>query len=253
MNVERKKTQGETKMIRYIDDLVRNEEFKRDMKLMEKYRKEMDSKDLDYKELNSIIASYEKLKKRSNKVFKDKFLKKRNEISEKYLIDSHELFYAEALLNPQKYKSHDIVGFMKSLADPDMCKLVNMLDDELNPENKGDEIIYLNPNKQSFLNAYPVAICIHPRASKRDVLDFVEKRWKWIEPIAAEYAGYKKLKYGKRKFKQELLDFIWENRTLPTKQLLSQLETQFPGNQLVYYELRKLIQLEANKRIGSLS
>lgn len=250
MNVERKKTQGETKMERYIDDLVRNEEFIRDMKLLRKYNEGIQNTDIDIKEITDIIDGYEKLRKRCNKIFKDKFMKKRAEISENYKLDSDELFYAEALLNP-RYK--DSASHMKLIAEPDMCKLWDLYDDEMNPENKGDEIIYLNPSRQLFFNAYPLAICIHSRASKRDILDFIEKRWKWIENGSHFYSEHRKLKYGKRKYEQGFLDYIWEFRNLPNKKLMDKLDKQFPGNSLVYNELQKLIQLEANRRFGSLS
>lgn len=251
---ERRKTQGETKMERYIEDLIRNKEFLTKMKRLKKYNEHLYDKkdeDIDFnKEIGEIITSYEKLKRRCNKLLNDGYMRTKTEISETYSLDMYEIAYIESILKPT---DESIIESLKSMAELDMCKLSNLYDDEMNPENKGDEIIYLNPSKQLFLNAYPLAICVHPRASKRDVLDFIEKRWKWIEAGANFFSSSKKLKYGKRKYKQNLLDYIWDNRLLPMKELLRKIDVKFPNNGLVYIDVYNIIKLERNKRLSSLS
>ncbi len=257
-----KKTQGELKMERYVEDLIRNKDFLRKLKRLRKTNKypegmydtwtEEEKAESDYinKELSEIIDGYNKLRKRTNKLMVDNHWKVKTIISEIYNLDNEQISYIETLFNP-KYK--DTVSFLKSMADFDMCKVWDYHDEELNPANKGEEIIYLNKRRQLFLNAYPVGIFIHPKASKRDVLDFIEKKWYWIENNFLRTYAEKKLKYGKRKYDQKMLDFLWNNRFLSSKKLKEKLDEQFPKNGLVYYEIIKILQLEKTKRLGSLS
>lgn len=257
------KTQGEVKMERYINDLIRNKDFQRKIKkLRKKSRKypegmydtwtkdEQEKHDRINREIGEIIDGYEKLRKRCKKLFGDDFSKIQSTISEVYELDVDQIGYIECLFSP-KYKK--IVDFMKSRAELDMCKISDFHDDELNPANKGEEIIYLNRRRQLFLNAYPIAVCIHPRASKRDVIDFIEKRWKWIEYNFLRNYAEKKLKYGRRKHGQEMLDFLWQNRFLPSQKLKEKLDHKFPKNGLVYFEIAKILQLEKDKRLRNLS
>ena len=256
-----KKTQGEIKMERYIEDLIRNKDFLRKLKRLRKNHKyegmydtwtEEEKKKRAYfdKEIGEILDAYNKLRKRTNKLVVDDYLKTRSVISEVYNLDSEQISYIETLFNPE-YK--DSVNFMRSVADLDMCKIWDFNEDELHPLNKGNEIIYLNSKRQLLLNAYPVAICVHPKASKRDVLDFIEKKWNWIENNFLRSYAEKKLKYGKRKYDQKLLDFLWSNRFLSSKKLKEKLNERFPKNTLVYYEIVKILQLEKEKRLGNSS
>lgn len=256
-----KKTQGETKMERYIQDLIRNKEFRRKIKRIRKLSrtptgmydtwtaKERLEHDRINDELSEIISLYEQLRKRCKKIMNDRNWKIKKGISETYLIDGDQINYALHLMASQQ-KQEPFFLPLQDWENMDMCKIFDFADDELNPMNKGEEIIYLNPQKQLFLNAYPVGVCIHPQASKRDVLDFIEKRWEWIENNYLRMSADKKLKYGKRKYNQEMLDFLWKNRGLPPKVLKRKLDEQYPKNGLVYYEIAKIIQLEKKKRLS---
>ncbi len=257
-----KKTKGEIKMERYIEDLIRNKEFQRKIKRLRKNDKHFkgmydtwtdeDKVKDDYinKELGEIINAYDKLRKRCNKLMITDYSKSQEAISTIYNLDMEQIAYLLCLFSP---KCEDIIDSMKSLADFNMCKVYDMHHEELSPYNKGEEIIYLNRRRQSFLNAYPVGVFIHPRASKNDVLDFVEKRWKWIENGFLRTYADKKLKYGKRKHDQKMLDFMWSNRFLKPKKLKECLDEQFPKNGLVYYEITKILQTERSKRLGNSS
>lgn len=259
---QQKKTQGEVKMERYVNDLIRNKDFLRKIKKLRKNniypkgmydtwtKEEQENHDYVSKELNEILAGYETLRKRCKKLMDGGSWKIRKTLSEVYGLDTYQIGYAECLLNPD-YK--DSIDFMKSNAQLDMCKISDFHDDELSPFNKGEEIIYLNRQRQLFLNAYPIAVCIHPKASKRDVIDFIEKRWKWIEYNFLRMYADKKLKYGKRKHRQEILDFLWKNRSLPSQKLKERFDKEFPKNGLAYFEITKIVQLEKNRRLGNLS
>ncbi len=257
-----KKTQGEVKMERYIEDLIRNKEFLRSIKKLrrtredvgweyEKLTEEQKAKQKHFdNEIIEILNDYERLRKRIKKLFEDDYRRIKSSISEAYNLDDMQIGYIEILCDPN-LKRH--VETAKSFAEFDMCKVFDLHDDEMKPEFKGDEIIHLNMRRQFLLRAYPVGIFIHPKASKRDVIDFVEKRWNWIENNFLRGYTEKKLKHGKRKHDQKMLDFIWSNRSLVPKKLKIKLDKEFPKHGLVYYEISKILQLEADKRLGILT
>jgi hypothetical protein len=223
----RKTTQGEIKMNKYVEDLIRNKDFREKIKLLIKKHRKFTSGDYnnwtdkekqEHDEMNikigEILDEYEILRKKCKKLFRNDYTKMSEWISEVYLLDSEQINYIQSLFD-DRFK--DISDFFKSSADFDMCKIYDFYDDELHPFNKGEEIIHLNGRKKAFLHAYPVAISIHPKASKRDVLDFIEKRWNWIENNYLRSYSDKKLKYGRRKHSQKVLDFLWENKSLYQK------------------------------------
>ncbi len=254
-------TQGTNKMLRYIEDLIRNKNFRKDIKKLRQFEKKQNALDgsgnfdtytpeqkkrhNDFNnEFDFIIKGYELLRKRCKKLLRTKYFIQEEKIASKYGLDLDLLMFAKALIDetdpyPQlSLQAGSIV---------DMCQLVDFCDDELNPANKGEEIIYLNTKRQLMLASYPIAICINQKASKRDVLDYIEKRWKWIENAQTLYQE-KAFKIRKRKHSQEMIDFIWENKTLPAKKIKEKLNEKFPKNGLIYHEITKLIQLEKQRR-----
>lgn len=254
----RKITQGHDKMIRYIGDLVRNKNFQMLLRRLRKYKrhsegmyqdwtpKEQKEHDRMNREIGSILDGYELLRKRCKRLVKNRQFYIREKIAEEYGLDLYLIMLAEALY----HKDQKLMELAKSFADPEMCKIVDIRDEEVHPFNKGEEIIYLNPTRKLRLLAYPIAICINSRASKRDVLDFIEKRWPWISSMSDLE---KPFKMRKRKHSQDILDFIWENRGLPAKEIKNRLNKNFPDNGFVYYEISKIIQLEKDRRIGYLT
>lgn len=249
-------TQGHIKMLRYIEDLIRNRDFKSVLKKLRRSSKNNDipvgsycdwtpeqQKKHDYinDELGSIIHGYELLRKRCKRIMRDKNFIYREEIASYYGLD-HDLLDIAILM----IKKEENI-FPRATEPADMCKLMDVYDEEMNPENKGDEIIYLNLSRQTTITAYPVAVGIHPKASKRDVLDYIEKRWKWIDS-ALRSAKQKPLRIRKRKYSLAMTDFIWENRNLPAKMIKERLDKKYPKNGFVYYEISKIIQLENIRR-----
>ncbi len=227
-------TQGNKKMKLYIEELIRNRPFVRSVKkLMKLARKdktafkrydemteeEKTKRDSFNKEIYEILDSYEKLRKRCRKLLCDDYTRIQSAIAEEYSIDGSQIQYIKHLLDEKKKGDPDTSTYMEDLAELDMCKIDNLYESELSPLNKSEEIIYLNIQRQLFVTAYPTAICINPRASKRDVLDYINKKWKWIEEDMNSRGEGLKLKYRTRKYGQKLLDFIWENRNLPSKEL----------------------------------
>jgi len=132
-----------------------------------------------------------------------------------------------------------------------MCKMIDTYDEETNEASKIDKITSFTGKNEMLKNAYPIALHIHPMASKRDVIDYIEKKWNFIENNYLRSYAEKKLKFGKRKHKQEIVDFIWENRSLTAKKIKMKLDEVYPENELVYFEISKLLQLEKEKRLGN--
>jgi len=258
----RKVTQGHIKMMRYLDDLVRTKDFQKAIKKLRRLEKhhvmpagmykdwtpeEQKKHDAINNELSSIIDGYELLRKRCRKVLADKAALYQQKIAYDFGLDSSLQNLARALLEKDKER----MDFWKNYIgdEADMCIPAASYEDEMSPMNKGDEIIYLSPRRQLSLIAYPVAIRIHPKAAKRDVLDYVEKRWPWIEMLL-RLKDEKALKVRKRKYSQEMLDFIWVHRFIPAKELKKKLDDVFPRNGIVYYEIYKIISLEKARRLG---
>lgn len=254
------KTQGEIKMDRYIQDLIRNKDFLRKMKNLRRANKKepvgmydtwteeqkQRSKDFN-KEFTEILEQYEKLRKRSSKLLRDKSFIIRESISELYNIDNAQISYVESILNK---RDEFLLDIMKDSAELDMCKILDINEEDSIPSFKGKEIIHLNNSRKLFLKAYPLGIFVNPLASKRDVINFIEKKWSRMENNFLRGYADKKLKYGKRKHNQKMLDFIWDNRGLKLEVLKDKLDKLFIGNGLVYYELGDIIRQEEKKRLG---
>jgi hypothetical protein len=130
-----------------------------------------------------------------------------------------------------------------------MCRMRLSLEDEMRPLNKGEEIVYLQPNRQLELLSYPVSVGIHRNASKRDVLDFIEKHWVKIDSQLRQSYDEKAMRARQRKHDQKLLDFIWENRNLSSTEIKKKLDKQFPKNGLVYYEINQIVRQEKKRRL----
>lgn len=258
----KKITQGQTKILRLVDDLIRNNLFLRSLKriirIQNKWQKQYEKggyyewtheeqaeHDSSGDEAIKIIDEYEKLKKRAKKlVYKDDYNKIQRKIAWRYGLDSYLINLALA-----RYKKdrHSVSNYL--IEGGDMCRVHSDYNEEIMPLNKGDDFFKLNSRRELELIVYPASIRIHKNASKRDVLDFIEKNW-WIIDMTLKEYGEKSYRARKRKYDQKMIDFIWANRYLPVKKLKEKIEVEFPKNGLVYYEIMKLIQLEKHKRFG---
>ena len=249
----RKMTQGSIKMERYIDELVRNSEFRNLMRRMRKAADKEWPSDINAaaksafqrrfeNEHLGIYKGYEHLRKRAKRITGNA-QKLRELIAEKYGLDGNLIAYAEAKISGKA----EWVTTARGKADADLCEIEEIGCETLHPFNPGEEIIYLNPGLRERRAARPVAITIHPLATKTDILDFVEKRWPWIESFLRPNET-KGLKYRPQKNPQEVLDFLWSNKHLPSKKIKKLLDKKYPQNKLVYYEINALLRNEAKKR-----
>ncbi len=256
---KQKITQGHEKFILYINKLIRNKFFLDDLKKIDESdldlgargnydswtNEQKERNDFINKEIGEIIEDYVKVKERCEKLHKEKSSELREKLTYEYGIDLNVLTYVRCLLDEN---NKNISRYFEDYAE--MCRIVNEFEEQIIPLNSGEDFIHLMPSKKSELIAYPVSIKIHSLASKRDVLDFIEKRWKWIDNTLRQTKEEKALKIKRnKKNSQDLLDFIWENKELPDKAIKKKLDDKFPNNGLEYYEINKLVQLEKKERL----
>lgn len=249
-------TQGHEKINLYINKLIRNKVFLEDLKLIDESnfdaqisyenlsKEQREKSDNDVNQFIKISDEYVALKERCENLFKEKYWKFQEKLTHEYGIDLNLLSYVRCHID----NNHKNTILFDVYAE--MCRIVNDFDEQFIPFNPGDDFIHLMPAKRSELIAYPVSIKIHSLASKRDVLDFIEKRWPWIDNELRQTKDARALKIKrKRKYGQDLLDFIWNNKDLPIKIIKTKLDKEFPKNGLVYYEISNLIQSQKIERL----
>lgn len=232
--------QGYNKFIAYVEELRRNERFKRDFKKIVKMFQDGTDEKIRDKAIFKFLAKYnihwgtfEGLG----------YIKEGERFNWGWLfpnIHNHDMCFVKDVygLSYKKWRINKKGERVKNM-DLDVISFIET--------TKNAELV-----EESFRRLYPVAIFIHRFASKRDVLDYVEKEWHRIEYLLAFYRD-KKYKPKRRKFNQELIDCIWKNRNLPAKQIKKIIDKKFPHNQLVYYQISKIISLEKKKRTRKIS
>ena len=245
-NVTLKETQGQRKLKQYVDDLLRNKHFMRLWKkLRDSYKFPADSD----KELNQLLNEYKKLDAQARKFEKKLFSeydRLNTLLAEKYFLDTELL--RPVAISDSSLKDGELKQSLLFSEETDLCFLTNNYDYYFDSEFSYPIPFAMDTRKQNHIKVFPLSIDLHRFAAKRDVLDFIEKRWPWIESILGEYREYKNVKFRKRKYDRKLVDFLWHNRHLPAKQLKTELDKQYPHNGLVYYELYKIISLENARR-----
>lgn len=234
-----KQTQGQKKLEQYLNGLIRNQSFKSKLKRLSNREAKDDTEDgklfdLFQKKYMELI----RVMKRMNKKNQTTSFKTYNELAETYGLDNEILFDA---FFGSKEKENVELSFLS-----DMCRITDAYD-----EYYYDHFpipFQIDHKKQRHLSAYPVSLDIHQFASKRDVLDFIEKRWEFIEEHLE-----KKVRFRERKIDQKIVDFIWENRKLKPKEIQEKLDLAFPENELVYFEISKILNLEKKKRLRKIT
>ncbi len=250
---EWKQTQGNKKLNQIIGDLKRNAYFVRSLKKIEKYLAEQKLSDIrkdddfEGEMTDRIMALDEELKDIAN-YYRQTRSKTENLIQnliEKYAIDPE--LITELSVERILKSEHENIGEIY-----DMCRVVDY-QDVMNAPDFGDPPIQLDMQIQRGFDVYPIHLEIHRLASKRDVLDFIEKRWEFIDSFLYSYRGEKKLRIRQRKLSRKVVDLIWDNRKLNQKKIKELLDEKFPENTLVYNEIYKIISLEKKRRHGKIS
>lgn len=256
--IKLKDTQGMRKIKQYFEDLQRNKRF---LQLLKQLKKSYVKSQVKGPEEEREGLIFDKVMK--NRIEFEELMKELREanprpkideildyFAEGYGISEETLWYIFHLLPLEK---NEIEGKeINTSWLEDMCFVIDNYDEELNsvesPEIYPSVPIELNRRKQRHIRSYPISIDIHRFANKRDILDFINKRWEIIEDKLNVYTDEKKKRFRRRKYDRKLLDFIWKNKDLKSKELIELLNIEFPKHGLVYFEVSKLIQLERNRR-----
>lgn len=106
--------------------------------------------------------------------------------------------------------------------------------------------------KESDDMAFPIAIRISPYATERDIIDFVKSSSLMIKSFQSHYID-KAVKIGKIKkkkpFIQERNELIYQNRNLPSKEIMKIVYDKFgPNIEIDQGYIGKIISLEKKKR-----
>jgi hypothetical protein len=124
-------------------------------------------------------------------------------------------------------------------ANLDFCGIVDEPDDIFNDTLQDLWAAKPRPlrDHRHFIMLFPIRICISPMASKRDVLDYVTKKWDEIRSSLDKYSDREKPPVIRKKPKAARNQFIWENREVPSQKLAEMVNGKFPGESLVYYQV----------------
>jgi hypothetical protein len=232
---EEKKTQGQKKMKQLLEDARRDHNFAKRLEKMASGKPKHSHQDLET--LYFLYWQYENALRSFQHTF---ILKDENYLEKKALCGQYGIdpLLFDRLLLAQKEDRLEGWDFSEE-SSGDMCDL------EISSEsNEITDIhnFHLTRVDQIDAHVYPIKINIHEFASKRDVLDFIEKRWDHISPHLKE----KRIKG--RKLPREVLDFIWKNRNKKSKEISGLVSEKFPNIHLVYFEVNKILSDEQKRR-----
>jgi len=206
-------TKGKIKMNRHIQRLLRNEIFVCEITKLKKlaYREE----DIGRKE-NAIALR--KMKKLSIK------------IAEKY-----------GLSFPQQLICLHLGEKFTRIIPLNTCEI----------RDRAKETKELSPIKRFIdateIKAYPISINIHKLASKRDVMDFINKRWFEIETNLNFYRRDINPRIRK-KINTERDELVWKNKNLKPEKIIKLLSDKNIKQGLIYNDIYKILSLERKNR-----
>jgi hypothetical protein len=204
-------TKGHKKMVEYLKQLSRNNVFQRELKELRKlYKKDF-----------------------------DKYNKKLITLCEKYDLEFN-LFTPLLELFREDFNEKSLEKDWKI----DVCR-VDDLRDFYESEEYSEGVDY-----KTFLIAYPIAIRISPRATKNEVLDYIEKNWSLlIEPQLSTYSENKRTIFKNRR-KQKLFDRIAElnNKELSISEIVNFIDKEFPEEYITKHEVSNIINQIKNRR-----
>ncbi len=248
-----KETQGQRKLKQYLEDLGRNKHFVAKLKKLKK-ELELSLGEKMSQEQKALIddamvkqealdEAVKKLLKFEEKGGRGRIKRIEHQIADEYALDFElGIFFIVALLERKDIE----LGWIG-----DFCAVHDNYDEHFNDVFPSRPFEF-DTEKQLHIKAFPVSIGLHRFATKRDVLDYIEKRWEIIEDYLELYRGDKK-RFRQRKFDRKLTDFIWENRNLPWNDIKTELDKKFLNNGLAYFEIGKMISIERRRRLRKLA
>lgn len=87
---------------------------------------------------------------------------------------------------------------------------------------------------------FPIHVAISPSASKRDVLDFINKKWIDILARLSEFQDENITSFRKKR-NAERDQFIWDNRDLPASKLADLVSEKFHDSDLIYSDISSIL------------
>ncbi len=205
MDNKPKQTQGQVKTRSRLKELFENEAFIK-----------------EWKEIDAIPNE----KKKNKKFWK---------FAQKYSLEFDMGSPLLDTLTGKKPKLDEQIGH-----ELDVCEIYDEVDEYLNENFPMDFDIppSRKPAKRHQLMLYPIHLGINPKATKRDVLDFIAKRWDYIRYMLDDYESNPKIIRKKRKQKRD--EFIWKNRNMPSEELAELVCKKFPNETLTYADLNSI-------------
>ena len=136
----------------------------------------------------------------------------------------------------------------------DVCELYDEEDKYLNEQFRRDFDLppSRKPDERARIMAYPIHMGISIYATKRDVLDFVNKRWEHIRYMLDCFTNDKP-GVIRKKIKSERDDLIWENMGLPAKEIAEIVNTKFPEENLTYADVNSILYYLKQRKFSSLA
>jgi len=123
----------------------------------------------------------------------------------------------------------------------DVCQLYDEVDEYLNENFPLDFNIppSRHPHKRAQLKAFPIHMGISPYATKRDVLDFISKRWGHIRYMLDAYLENPRI--IKRKPKTARDKLIWKSQKLSATQIAALVNRRYPDENLTYSDVNSIL------------
>lgn len=137
--------------------------------------------------------------------------------------------------------------FAEGFSLNNLCRLVDMREIVMAREGVPE---VLEDTLQDMTEKHPIALYIRPEATQRDIVEYVEKIWDYIEIYKSRYIN-KESRVGKIRKKNEKIKernlFIYQNRELPRKKIMGLVAEKF-GDYMDYGHIGKIISIEKKKR-----
>ena len=245
-------TSGFKKLLNYLDEIVKKEHFQKTVKqIRKKYNIPVDG----FKEDKTKPSEFLKTSKGQMEI-------PYNTEQEWEFYKNHEIkieIYKEAKALSTQYEyqnelaevfenyihNNKIEIMYEGTWKYNMCVVSDLVEEREDP--------YGQDYNENMDKLYPIAIRIRPEATKRDILDFINKMYKYdIHWSQLKYQKPKQ-KMGKSKKEntkvQERNDFIFANKDLPRKEIMKLITEKFGWqNNLDVAYIGKIISLETKKR-----
>jgi|GEM_PF-3229773 len=215
-------TKSIIRTLRYLDDFISSDKFQADIKTLRETIgvPESGMEVNDYFLSEDIDSWVFKLPKGINSTDKDinLFLK---EIAEPLVFRSLEISIAlRAYLLFGKLSPFIENLLLESLATKNLCQIIDLREEFLWRNQANDALTkYID----ELTSKYPTAILINPEASKRDLIEYINKYWSLIDEYRLKYIESPKKIGNTRKINPKIRarnELIWSNKDKSIKEIV---------------------------------